>query len=656
MWGEDLLLPQLDDPNGHDVGILAPGAWLCRTDFDGQEWELVTSGMRNPYDFDFDSSGEAFTFDADMEWDTGLPWYRPTRIVHMVSGADFGWRNGSGKWPSWYPDSLPAVVDIGLSSPTGVAFGTHARFPERWQRALYACDWAYGTLYAVHLDPAGASFTGTFEVFARGKPFPITDVCIALDGAMYVTTGGRQTQSALYRITALEAERPELASQDVEPAETRDARTVRRDLEAGHAGLRPEIVPVALERLADPDRFVRYAARVALEHQPVEAWAEAALASHEPWARVEAIVGLARVGPATLRERLIASFQSLPLESMSAAELAAALRALELVLIRMGRPESGVQELLARLEVLYPGGDSRVDRTLCELLVWLDAKGAGMVVEKTLALIESSRSQEDRLHHATSLRFMEGGWSDSSRRRYFAFLDDARAGFGGGHSFGLFLDRIRSDALERVPLADHAELTGWLDARQARRELAFPTIDVSATVSDAATAKAWSAGELQVLLATAAHARSFDGGRTAFAKATCVQCHRVQGEGGSTGPDLTGAGSRFGRADLLDAILDPSRLVSDQYQDQELLTADERLLVGRIESEGAGEIHLRLLPPSEEVAVIDAATVVERRPHPLSRMPSGLLDSLTEGEILDLFAYVLAGGDSSDPAFRHDQR
>jgi putative heme-binding domain-containing protein len=672
VWGEDLLLPRIDDPTGHDVGVLAPGAWLCRTDFDGREWELVAAGMRNPYDFDFDPEGEAFTFDADMEWDTGMPWYRPTRIVHMVSGAEFGWRNGSGKWPPSSPDSLPPVVDIGLASPTGVAFGTHASFPERWRRALYAADWAYGTLYAVHLEPSGASFTGTFEVFARGKPFPITDVCIAPDGAMYVTTGGRQMQSALYRITATEPKAPPLSEPQAPPlsepqaagvavaseptAAGRAARAAREELEAAHGRLDPAIVPLALEWLSDPDRFVRYAARVALEHQPVESWAERALALADPRARTEAILALARVGPASARERLIACFESLPEDGASAEEVASSLRALELVLIRMGRPSAEVQaSLAARLSSSYPSGEPLVDRLVCELLVWLEASDSTAWIEKTLDLVEGAGAQADKLHYATALRVLAAGWTEHTRRRYFAFLDDARAGLAGGHSFTLFLDQIRANALERCPDGERTELVTWLDARANRRGTRPATIEASIAPLPTSDARAWTAGDLQVLLATVGHARSFASGRAAFTKATCIQCHRLQNEGGSTGPDLTGAGNRFGRADLLDAILDPSRVISDQYQDQELVTTDERLLVGRIESEAAGRIRLRLLPPAEEVEVIEAADVQDRRPHPLSRMPSHLLDSLTEDEILDLFAYVLSGGDSTDAAFRHDE-
>src|SRR6185369_14398073 len=76
-WAEDLLLPRMPDGKGHDPTIMAPGGWLCRTDRDGKKWEAVSVGMRNAYDIAFNRDGELFTFDSDMEWDIGSPWYRP---------------------------------------------------------------------------------------------------------------------------------------------------------------------------------------------------------------------------------------------------------------------------------------------------------------------------------------------------------------------------------------------------------------------------------------------------------------------------------------------------------------------------------------------------------------------------------------------------
>ena len=166
VWGEDNLLPRMVDGSGFMTGEKAPGGHIYRVSPDGKHWELVSMGYRNPFDIAFNRDGELFTYDSDMEWDVNMPWYRPTRVLHVTSGADFGYRNGSGKWPAYYIDSLPPVVNVGPGSPTGVTFGYGAQFPAKYQEALYLCDWSYGKLYALHLKPQGLDLHRR----ARGVP------------------------------------------------------------------------------------------------------------------------------------------------------------------------------------------------------------------------------------------------------------------------------------------------------------------------------------------------------------------------------------------------------------------------------------------------------------------------------------------------------
>ena len=169
IWDEDQLFPRI-----YGVGFMrgdpAPGGSIYHVDLDGKNWELVSSGFRNTFDAAFNAEGELFTYDADMEWDMGAPWYRPTRVCHVVSGADWGWRNGSAKWPPYWADTVPPVVEVGPGSPTGMTFGYGAKFPAKYQKALFMCDWSYGKLYALHLVPRGGSFAGTIEEFVTATP------------------------------------------------------------------------------------------------------------------------------------------------------------------------------------------------------------------------------------------------------------------------------------------------------------------------------------------------------------------------------------------------------------------------------------------------------------------------------------------------------
>ena len=134
-YASDQLLPCEWNRVLFNKGVKPPAGHIIRTDRDGKRWELVAGGFRNPYGLAFHSDGELFVYDADMEWDEGSPWYRPTRVNHVISGGDYGWRQGTDKWPAYFPDSLPSNADIGLGSPTAIAFGTESNFPEPYRRA-----------------------------------------------------------------------------------------------------------------------------------------------------------------------------------------------------------------------------------------------------------------------------------------------------------------------------------------------------------------------------------------------------------------------------------------------------------------------------------------------------------------------------------------
>jgi putative heme-binding domain-containing protein len=124
----------------------------------------------------------------------------------------------------------------------------------------------------------------------------------------------------------------------------------------------------------------------------------------------------------------------------------------------------------------------------------------------------------------------------------------------------------------------------------------------------------------------------------------------MQGDGANVGPDITGAAGRYSPRDLLLAILEPSREVPDVWRDTELWNDDELLAVGRVEAVLDEELVVR--ETSGASVHVATALVTERVPHRLSRMPEALLDVLERDEVLDLLAYVLAGGDPADERFR----
>lgn len=147
-WQEDNLFPLITDPSGHASDRKAPGGWVAKIDSAGAYSELVSAGYRNPFDLAFNDAGDMFVYDSDMEFDFGLPWYRPTRVVHATGGSDFGWRTGSINAPPTNADNLPALVNIGQGSPTNLVYCGDAKFPAKYRKSLLAFDWSFGIIYA----------------------------------------------------------------------------------------------------------------------------------------------------------------------------------------------------------------------------------------------------------------------------------------------------------------------------------------------------------------------------------------------------------------------------------------------------------------------------------------------------------------------------
>ena len=288
--GDSVKLP--DDLQRTRHAGSAPGSekgFVISTDTDGNKRELLCVGLRNPYGIAFNADGEPFTYDADNEGDIGLPLYRPTRVNHLVSGGNYGWWqvDGNQNWPVYAPDSLPSTVDIGLGSPTAVAFGYPSHFPRRDRESLFILDWAYGRILSVTLVPQGASYRGRARTFLRGRPLNVTDLAFGPDGALYFITGGRGTRSALFRVRyegKKEAETQLTEQQLARKNFTTEARALRRQLETYHGRIDPSAIDAAWPHLEDPDPWIRHAARTALEHQPVAQWASRTLNSGSPHA------------------------------------------------------------------------------------------------------------------------------------------------------------------------------------------------------------------------------------------------------------------------------------------------------------------------------------------------------------------------------------
>ncbi|HEX4608930.1 MAG TPA: c-type cytochrome, partial [Urbifossiella sp.] len=586
-WGEDHLLPRLPDGNGFMAGVMGPGGAIYNVSPDGKDWELFSVGFRNQYDAAYNAAGDLFTYDADMEWDFNTPWYRPTRVCLATSGSEFGWRNGAGKYPPYYLDNLPGIVNVGPGSPTGVTFGYGARFPDRYRTALFICDWSYGKLYAVHLAPDGSAYKGELEEFVTGTPLPLTDVVVnPVDGALYFTIGGRRTTSGLYRVTYTGEELPGKNEIRLGAGPAAEARAARLAVEQFHTKVDPAAVPAAWKELDTKDRFTSFAARVALEHQPAAEWGEKALAEPDPARAIPALLALARVSapdsfhrkpadpPASpaLRAKLLAALNRIDIAKLDDAHKLDLLRTYQVVLNRYGKPaDAEVAAIVAKLDPAFPSLNRYVNAELGQVLIYLDAPSAAA---KTMTLLAGAPTQEEQLEYIRDLRVLRAGWTPELRRAYFTWFVRA-ANFRGGASLAGFLRKIKADAVATLTPAEAVVLKPIIDAQPGTvripEEAPRPFV------------KAYTLADLAPALEKGlAGGRDFDRGRRLFGAAKCFACHRFDNEGGSNGPDLSGVAGRFSPRDLLESIVDPSKEVSDQYAAVEIRTSDDRVIVGRI--------------------------------------------------------------------------
>ena len=669
VWQEDTLHPVIPDPMGHAVGLKAPGGWICRISPDGKDWKMIASGFRNSVDIALNREGELFTYDSDMEFDIGVPWYRPTRINHVTSGAEFGWRANTGVWLDYFADSLGSVLDIGPGSPTAISFGHHSMFPAEFQDKLFICDWTFGTIFTVEMQESGSSYTGTKTEFLHGSPLNIAAMRFGPDGAMYFLTGGRTTASRLYRIRHTGTQtagtpRTLLANSEL--------RALRHSLEKFHVrGESAEAVEKAWPHLAHADRAIRYAARIAIENQDVALWPEKVFAEKNPRATLYAAIALSRHGDKSLSGRLLDKLGEVPFDSLSKEDRLALLRAYALCFMRMGQPTAEkAAAIIAKLDAHFPSNDDRVNAELCRVLSSLDAPS---VVRKTIALMKAARADAvnydkamlgrheygaailkmmantpntRNIHYAFFLRRVRNGWTLDDRKYFFSWLNEALAK-DGGKSFAGYIRAIRKDAIGQLETKDVELMVGLLGD--------FPAFDLSKLPKPKGPGEAWTVETAMKLFASELRGRDFENGKRMFSAGLCIACHRVGGEGGHSGPDLGSLASRYSIRDILVAICEPSASISEQYMASVVKLKDDEPLYGRLIFRNDKEVGVASNPfdlnqitkaPADKVEGIEFSQV--------SIMPSEMISGLNRDELMDLMAYLLSGGDSRHKTFKKE--
>ncbi len=640
-WAEDQLLPRRPDARGHARDRMAPGGFVARFQTDGTGWEVFSIGFRNHYDMAFNEWGDLFCYDSDMEWDLGMPWYRPTRICHITPGSEFGWRNGTGVWPDYYEDSMPSQLDIGPGSPTGMVSGKGAKFPARYQRALFALDWTFATLYAIHLTPEGAGYRAEREEMISGSGLPFTDAAIGKGGSMFFLTGGRRGDSNLWRVSYVGAE-------DTSPVEYRN-----KDLSL----MNPTD---AVTSLGSEDRIARYQARVALEAAGPSALQQILeKPDSSSWQILGASFAMARVGSHEQSGIILDALDRLDWAALQAQQKITYLRALGLTFARHGTPAEAVRnQVLAKIDAAFPADTDILNRELCRMLCYLQAPN---IVPRTLALMESvgpsaapdwlelaarnhgygrtvaqmiaNLPPAQIIHYIYCLRVVPGPWQKEERSKFFAWFDKLTEKKGGESYAGFIFD------LKKQTLATATEEEReWL----AKMESRVPVSAFANLPEIKGPGREWSVDEVVNLAEGGLDGRDRENGKRMYQASLCAACHRFGSEGGATGPDLTALSGRFSIRDIATAILEPNQVVSDQYAFDLIIRNDGTEMTGKILEEKDEKWIIATSPfDLSQTSEIQSNDIQSSKLSPISPMPPGLINRLSEEELKDLLAYLM---------------
>ena len=750
---ESQLLPALPDGRGFGPSTKEGlHGTLHRFNRTSKTFTVLSGALRNAYDHAFNLSGEAFTFDSDMEWDINMPWYREVRTVHLTPGSDNGYRNGSGKFPSYYLDSLPPVRDLGRGSPVGVEFYQHHVYPAEFHDAYLEADWSRGRILWTPLVAQGAGFRATKEKdeFVHGEPLNVTDLEVGPDGFVYFTIGGRMTEGGFFRVrytgkapepapagilavvrqpqplsswgwaaiekartsmgAAFGAELEKLArdasasSLDREQAlhilrrhgpkpgsdllealvadrdakvraaavyvagqyadaggravvaaalEDKDPVVLRRAAEAlvrqGLSADAPSPVPVAdlYALLNSPDRHVRYAGRAALQRTLRREWQALVLNDASPLGGIEGLVALVftATSPADVEPVLERALALVGTNGLSADDQLRLIRSLQLAATKLPDASPSLRSRVhARLIGLFPSKDERVNRELAVALAWA---GQPEAIGRILAAMPADDTNPKlQLHYVYALRAMKTGWTKPQKAQLTEWFAKAST-WRGGASFpgfvNLFFDESlasfdeaeKKTAYAKVP--QFAPLTAEEIAASAQRTARSRSPANSRARGVLAISREELAEEL--IFRPERQAPSVAAGRAAYEK-VCAACHRFGSIGTDIGPDLSTLNSRFQKKDIVESILWPSKTISDQYDVTMIETTDGKTVAGFVVREQGDLLVMRTADIVGRQFDVPKASVKKQTKSPVSMMPEGLVDELSQQQIAGLIAFL----------------
>ncbi len=379
------------------------------------------------------------------------------------------------------------------------------------------------------------------------------------------------------------------------------------------------------------------------------------------------------MGHPGLKSNMLKKLRTINSERISLEKKTDLLRAFELVIARMGMPNEQEKNLVINyLDKIYPSSNNSLNRDLSKILVHL---GDPKVVEKTLSILfdaeDDSTYQEtvtkssdlilrnpqygldianmltktppaQQIYFATVLSKAKNGWTSEKREQYFKWFYDA-FGYKGGNSYIGFVDKARKLALEQVPKSEYAH---------------YNTISGDSLLSKSGTSLAlaegggpkgpgrqWKMEEALPIIEKNSGDRDLKQGKMLYSAILCGTCHSFKGEGGSIGPDLTQLGTRFSAKDVLEAIINPNDVISDQYASKVFYYKDGTSTLGKLTNEDDDAYYISQNPfAPQTIKKIAKKDITEVRLSKMSLMPPNTINALSDSELKNLIAYIMSGG------------
>jgi putative heme-binding domain-containing protein len=470
----------------------------------------------------------------------------------------------------------------------------------------------------------------------------------------------------LYRVSFVgdQTQRDELNQVEKPDPAAKQARALRHKLESFDGKTDPRAVDFAWPYLSSGDRFIRFAARIAIESQPVAAWKERALAETDPEGGLTALLALARCGDKGTQRELLKALRKFSLPTLPEEQQLEKVRLIQVCFARQGRPDEDLVKLATeKWGAFFPTASDRVNRELAQVLIYLQAPD---VIGKCLDLVAKAPTLEEQAHYIYCLRTLSTGWTLEQRRKYFAWFTQLRKqdpnhtkhpeallqwfkevdrDYNDGVSYDKYLINIRTEAIATLTASEKAALKPLIE-----EHIGAPRWKQA---QERKFVKDWTVADLQSRLEEAKRGRNFQSGKAAFNDAQCIVCHRMGDEGGAVGPELGGAGSKYSLQSILESIIEPSKVIADPFLTYNIVKKDGDTVSGRITDENAERLVIMPSPLSpESLEEVKLSDIARRTQSKLSPMPTGLVNNLNAEEILDLLAYIEAAGKDSANNFK----